>query len=236
MLAVAAGTYPDPRGGIGSGRHFAPGLWGHFGEVSNGGISLEWARRLLTHGDHDPLELSRLDTLLARSRAGSDGLSFFPFFDGTSPYDESESSRASFLGLSLSHEHPQVLRAVTEGVAYSMRMLLDGYRGVTDAAAGTPVVVGGAVRSREWMQLLADILRTDLRVSSEPDAACVGAAILAAVAAGDVRSAVSGSEQMAVPTVTISPDGPSSCGYDDLFATYACDARGLSELYAAREG
>ena len=235
MLAAADGPYPDPAGGIGSGRHLVPGVWGHFGEVPNGGVSLEWARRLLNHGDHEPVALESLDSVLGRTPPGAEGLSFFPFFDGTSPYDELGSSRGSLVGLSMSHDHRHVLRAVAEGVAFAMRILLDDYRATVGQAGGAPIVVGGATRSRAWMQLLADILATPLLVNCEPDAACVGAAILAATAAGDLPDARAGAERMVQSCEAIEPDPTESDAYAARFATYQRDARALGELYAARD-
>jgi sugar (pentulose or hexulose) kinase len=234
MLAAAASAYGDPNGGIGSGRHLVPGRWGHFGEVSNGGVSLEWARRLLNHGSHEPLALEDLDAVLAETPLGADGLRFFPFFDGTGPYDSLGTSRGTLLGLSLSHDHRHVLRAVVEGVAFAMRMLLDDYRRSVTAENSSAVVVGGATRSREWIQLLADILQTDLLVSSHPDAACVGAAILAATAAGAVADARSGAEGMTCSRAVVAANARTSRAYDRLFSTYRRDAHALGDLYAAR--
>jgi xylulokinase len=234
LLAVASGPYGDPRDGIGCGHHVVSGLWGHFGEVSNGGVSLEWARRLLAHGDRSPVPLEDLDTILARTAPGAQGLSFFPFFDGTGLDDELETSRGSLLGLSLSHDHRDFLRAIAEGVAFAMRILLERYRASVGAASHPPIVVGGAARSREWMQLLAAVLGSDLLVSCEPDAACVGAAILAATAVGDVSDARSGAQRLGGPRKTVAAESAATRVYDDLFVNYASDARVLSELYSAR--
>jgi sugar (pentulose or hexulose) kinase len=234
-LAVASKPFADPTVGIGSGRHLVPGLWGHFGEVSNGGVSIEWARRLLNHGDHEPVSLDALDPILRSSARGSGGVSFFPFFDGTSPYDALEASRGSLLGLSLSHDHRQVLRAVAEGVAFSLRILLNNYyASADDSRRSLPVVVGGATRSREWMQLVADILGSDLLVGAEPDAACVGAAILAATAAGVVADPRAGVEQMACLRTVAAADAAATRAYEPLFARYDAEAKSLGGLYAAR--
>jgi sugar (pentulose or hexulose) kinase len=237
MLAIASAPYRDPAAGIGSGRHLAPGLWGHFGEVSNGSGSIEWARRLLNHGDNAPLSVEDLDGVLARAPRGADGLSFFPFFDGTAPYDTLETSRGSLLGLGLSHDYRHVLRAVAEGVAFATRILLRGYRSPADRPdARPPVVTGGAARSQEWIQILADILGTDLLVSSEPDAACLGSAILAALAAGHVADVRLGAQRMGSTTAVVAPDGAATRAYNRLFTLYEHDARALGELYAARRG
>lgn len=233
MLAIASAPYRDPAGGIGTGRHLIPGLWGHFGEVSNGGASVEWARRLLNHSDHAPLSLADLDAVLARTPPGAAGLSFFPFFDGTSPYDKLDTSRGSLLGLSLSHDHRHFLRAVAEGVCFAARILLHGYRSPAGRPARPPVVAGGATRSRQWMQLLADILGTDLLVSAEPDTACLGAAILAARAAGDIADVRLGAELIGSPAAAVAASGAARA-YDHLFTIYERDTRTLGELYAHR--
>jgi sugar (pentulose or hexulose) kinase len=236
MLAVADAPYKDPAQGIGSGRHLVPDRWGHFGEVSNGGVSIEWALRLLNLGNDAPLAVADLDPLLESATRGADGLSFFPFFDGTSPFDSLETSCGSLLGLSLHHDHRHLLRAVAEGVVMAMRILLDRYRcsiGV-ELNPKTLVVVGGATRSPTWMQLLADTLGADILVSCEADAACLGAAILAATAAGHVVDTRVGAERMASPRTTVSADAAAARACDALFATYRRESRTLGELYSAR--
>jgi xylulokinase len=236
MLAVATKPYGDPAGGIGSGRHFLDELWGHFGEVSNGGLSMEWAGRLRGGSGHAHLESASLDAALATTSPGADGLSFFPFFDGTSPDDTSETSRGSMLGLALTHDHRHLLRAVAEGVAFAMRMLLEGYWSFADRRTSLPVVAGGATRSTEWIQLLAQILGTDLLVSAEPNAACLGAAILAAIAIGEVPDARSGADRMGSSTGRVVADPSAAHEYDQLFRTYERHAHGLSELYSEPAG
>lgn len=236
MLVAAAERYRDPGVGIGTGRHLGEQLWGHFGEVSNGGASIEWARRLLTHGDHEPIPIDELDAVLANTSTGADGLSFYPFFDGTGLPDGAESSLASMLGLSLSHRHEHVLRAVVEGVAFAMRMLLDRYNASVNQSSVSPTVVGGATRSRQWMQILADILDQDLRISSDPDVACIGAAALAATAIGDTPNAAAAAARMTPAKSIISAKSCSTAEYDRLFAIYETNARALDELYASRAG
>ena len=100
-------------------------------------------------------------TIAARHR-GSAGLFFFPFFDGTSPFDGVGTSQGSFIGLSLLHEHRHLLCAVAEGVAYAARLMLDAY--ATSLAIRSHRRWGwGCDRSDQWMQLRADILGTTPR-------------------------------------------------------------------------
>ena len=232
LLAAASGPYRDPEGRIGSGRHPIDGLWGHFGEVSNGGVSIDWARRLLSREDCEPPPIERLDSTIAAIPRGSAGLFFFPFFDGTSPFDRVGTSQGSFIGLSLLHEHRHLLRAVAEGVAYAARLMLDAYATSLAHPITPPVVVGGATRSGQWMQLLADILGSDLSVSREPDSACVGAAMLAATAAGDATDVRSSVRALACPRTLRRADPEGSQLYDAAYDEFRHCARGLSDLYA----
>jgi ribulose kinase len=83
------------------------------------------------------------------------------------------------------------------------------------------------------MQLLADILGSDLSVSREPDSACVGAAMLAATAAGDARDVRSSVRALACPR-TSRRAAPGGCQfYGPLYDEFRLRARVLSDLYAA---
>jgi sugar (pentulose or hexulose) kinase len=92
------------------------------------------------------------------------------------------SAGAGFVGLELHQERSDMLRAVFEGVAFS----------IAEAAAtlpefaGTEVVhlAGGGTLHAEWRQLLCDILGKKLLVVENPNASARGAALLGGQAAG----------------------------------------------------
>jgi xylulokinase len=193
---------------------------------------MDWARRLLSHDDCGPVQLEALDATLTSVPRGSEGCFFFPYFDGTSPFDRIGLSQGSLLGLSLLHDHRHVLRAVAEGVAYAARLMLEAYSTSLGRPITPPIVVGGATRSGEWMQLLADILGTDLSVSSEPDSACVGAAMLAATATGAARDVRSSVRSLACPRTLRRADPTASRLYDELYIEFHRHAGALSCLYA----
>jgi sugar (pentulose or hexulose) kinase len=92
------------------------------------------------------------------------------------------SAVAGFVGLELHQTRADLLRAVFEGVAFS----------IAEAAAALPEfadaevvhLAGGGTLHAEWRQLLCDILGKKLLVVENPNASARGAALLAGHAAG----------------------------------------------------
>lgn len=225
-LGIGTTVLRDYACGFALGRHFVPSLFGHFGEVPSGGISLDWLQRLVQEGG----TLEDFEQLVSATEPGAGGVLFFPNFDGTSPYDLNGSSRGSFLGLELGHEKRHLARAVMEGVVFQTAQLLDTYRATTGRDF-TPTVVGGATKSSTWTALIADILGSDLKVSTTADAACVGAAILAATGSGAYAEVPEAASMMSAPTVHVSPDGERSAYYAARRKSYDLAALRLAQLY-----
>ncbi|MFW6056368.1 MAG: xylulokinase [Chloroflexota bacterium] len=139
--------------------------------------SFQWALRLFGMGGED-VDYQGLDDLVAQVPAGTDGLLFHPYLLGErAPYWSSR-IRGGFSGVTMDHDRAAFLRAVQEGVAYSLRdctSLLDWTR-VSDIR-----VCGGGAKSRTWCRIIADVLGLPVYQMQILDASAFGAA-LAAVA------------------------------------------------------
>lgn len=157
--------------------------------------SLKWIRKLCMNmrgNDAPELTYEKLDQIAAEARPGSDGLMFHPYIQGErSPWWNSE-LRGSFTGIDYRHDWPQFVRAVMEGVAFSLLDCLnmfrhDGY----DMKAG--IMSGGVVKSPLWSQIITDVLGMETGTVCNGDSA-LGACMLAATSAGlfsSVNEAVS---------------------------------------------
>ena len=89
---------------------------------------------------------------------------------------------AMFLGLTLSHDRYHILRAVMEGVVYSLK---DCFMILTDdlnIKCNRLIASGGGSYSDVWLQIQADILNMEIYVSKTKEQAALGAAITSAVA------------------------------------------------------
>jgi xylulokinase len=91
------------------------------GVSSTSGASISWAAKTLFH--EQSFEAAVTEAL--EIEAGAEGLLFLPFLSGERSPFWSDNIRGGFYGLSLQHDRKVMLRAVMEGVAFSLRYLLD---------------------------------------------------------------------------------------------------------------
>ncbi|GAA2181126.1 xylulokinase [Brooklawnia cerclae] len=179
VLGASAVPLPDPRENLSFSDHVLPGLWGAFCSLLNGGSSLEWVRGLWgTSGE--PLSFDAVTQDVLATPAGSDGLMLVPHFGATVPVWD-ERSRGGFVGMDLTHERRHFVRATLEGICYEAATLVALHRGVNPQVSAVRVM-GGATQSPVWPRIIADVLGEPIDVLREPDAACRGAAMLAAAA------------------------------------------------------
>lgn len=142
------------------------------------GGAVRWARDLLAVPDD-----TALDALAAAAPPGADGVTFVPALAGAMTPVWRPHARGTLHGLAAGHDRRHVARAVLEGLAFAARDVAERL-----AALGLPatevVLLGGGARSRLWAQIRADVLGLPHSVAAEPDATPLGAAMIAAVAAG----------------------------------------------------
>ncbi len=130
------------------------------GVSSTTGAALQWAWQSL-YEEQIPFDAAVEQALAAP--AGAEGLVFLPFLSGERSPFWNDGLRGAFYGLTLAHRRPHLLRAVMEGVAFSLRYLLDIYAdlGVT---LETIALAGGGASIAGWPQLMADICRLPVHV------------------------------------------------------------------------
>lgn len=129
--------------------------------------------------------------------------------------------KGALTGLSLGTDAPAVMRMLLESTAFGARAILECFeRG--GVAVDKIIAIGGVARkSALGMQILADVTRRDIHVTSNDQAPAIGAAVFASVAAGlypDVPQAqkalCGGAERVHVP------DPRRAEVYDRLYARY----------------
>jgi xylulokinase len=164
--------------------HPVPGLCYENHATMSAAESLTWVRTQLlgspgkAAGHLSDNEARDLDDQVSGVRPGCDGLLFHPYLHGERAPLWDAHVRASFLGVTARHTRPHLLRAVMEGVAFSLRDALGPVR-----LAGPVSLVGGGARSRTWAQIVSDVLDVDLSVVVDADSS-TGAAWCAAVGVG----------------------------------------------------
>ena len=149
--------------------------------VESGGVSLEWFRRnCMPDVDYD-----QMNAVLAER--GGNKLIFLPYLVGTNAPEFDADAAGVFWGLRQEHDVFDMAHAVMEGVAFVLRKNCEAI-----TAKGTKltsiIATGGGAKSDIWCQLQADITGLPILVPEEKEAACLGAAIIAAVADGGIES------------------------------------------------
>lgn len=173
----------DPKGRLHTFCHAIPGRWHVMGVTQAAGLSLRWFRDQFGAGKddgRDPYE--RLSDEAAAAPPGSDGLLWTPYLMGERTPHLDANARGALVGLTASHTRAHVIRAILEGVAFSLRDTFTIF-----SEMRVPVrrirLGGGGARSRLWRQIQADVYGHEVEIVEAEEGAAYGAAILAGVGA-----------------------------------------------------
>lgn len=197
-----------------------PGLWYTITGTNSCASAHRWLRDLFLSESGRELgeDFAAMDAWAGEVAVGADGLLFHPYLQGErAPYWDPR-LRADFVGMTMRHGRAHFVRALYEGIAFSLRdlkLVFDANGLAMDEAR----IVGGGSRSALWRQIVADVLGLRIVWPAVTDAS-YGAALLAGVAAGlfpDERSAaMHGQHRRAVHE----PDAARHARYTELFALY----------------
>jgi sugar (pentulose or hexulose) kinase len=189
------------------------------------GMALKWFRDTFYAGEAetarraglDPYDLITLDA--ARVAAGSDGLIALPHLEGTACPEFNPAARGVFFGATLRHTRAHFVRALLESVAYMLKRDVDLVEEL-----GVPVrevrSAGGGARSDLWLRIKADVLQLPVATVACEETACLGAAILGAVATGTYTNLEQATARMARLRGRIEPDPANAEVYRRGYARY----------------
>jgi len=174
----------DPRGRMHTFCHAIPGRWHVMGVTQAAGLSLRWFRDNFAVDSSGAREsYDRLTAEAAKIPAGSDGLLWAPYLMGERTPHLDSSARGALIGLTASHTRAHVVRAILEGVAFSLRDTFTLFQEM-DVPVTNIRLGGGGARSPLWRQIQADIYGRAVEIVEAEEGAAYGAAILAGVGAG----------------------------------------------------
>lgn len=143
-------------------------------------------KRALTTIDKNN-KLQELIRMAMNVPPGADGLLFLPYLSGErAPYWNSD-ARGVFAGAALHHGRPHFARAVLEGVLYAVNSVAEVLSELA-GPTGSLLASGGFAGSPEWTALLADIADVEVEVPDTYEASAYGAAVMAMVGMGALRS------------------------------------------------
>src|SRR6185369_3511923 len=210
----------DAKGRLHTFCHAVPGRWHVMGVTQAAGLSLRWFRDRFGSGaddGRDPYE--RLTAEASNVPVGSDGLLWAPYLMCERTPHLDPYARAALLGLTASHTRGHVVRAILEGVAFSLRdsftLFSEMKVPVTRIRLG-----GGGARSPLWRQIQADVYGHEVEIVEAEEGAAYGAAILAGVGAkmwGSVEAACNDIVRVATK---VAPRAPAVSELNSSYAAY----------------
>ena len=203
-----------------------PGCWHVMGVTQSAGLSLKWFRDNFCQSEietarnigADPYDL--MGKAAGSSPIGANRLLYLPYLNGERTPHLDPNCRGVFFGLSAMHKKRDMIRAVMEGVSYSLRECVDIIRemniDITDMTA-----CGGGASSELWRQMLADLYGCPVKVTRQSvEGSALGAALLAAVGAGIYSSVPEACKAVVVSDKIQEPITANSGEYEEVYSVY----------------
>jgi len=163
---------------------------------------------------------------------GALGLLFAPYLTGERNPHPDPFARAAFVGFTLRHGLPHMIRAVMEGVAFGIRDQLELLRSL-GANPSEAVIAGGLVNSPVWLQLTTDIMGIPLYTVNTGESSAFGAAILATVGTGAYADVPTTCANMIRRVDTIQPNPEAIADYERLYPSFRALYPALKDTYVA---
>jgi ribulokinase len=220
--------------------HYFPGIWGPYegavlpdmwlietGQTTTGSI-LRWFQSQFAGSSET---IGALSTEAEKIEPGAEDLIMLDTWLGNrSPHNESF-TRGALIGLSLRHTRAHILRALFEGICFGAATSIDH----TESYSGVPItqinIGGGGTANTFWMQMHADITGRPVRLTAEPEAALLGAAICGGSACEAFAGLKAGAEQMVREKMVLAADMESHQRYRRLFDRYKNAYAALRPLF-----
>ncbi len=215
----------DKRGRVHTFCCAVPDCWHVMGVTQSAGLSLKWFRDNLCWSEMETALNMGVDPYYLTDKAamevpiGANRLIYLPYLNGERTPHLDPNCRGAFIGLSTMHKKRDMIRAVMEGVSYSLRDCIEVMRemeiNVTDMMA-----CGGGGSSPLWRQMLADLYACPVKTTQNKEGPALGVALLAAVGAGIYSSVPEACKAVIIPDKVQNPIEDNIAQYEKVYKIY----------------
>ena len=215
----------DPKGRVHTFCCAVPNAWHVMGVTQSAGLSLKWFRDNLAWGEMetslnmgvDPYYI--MDKQAERVPIGANRLLYLPYLNGERTPHLDPNARGVFFGLCTMHKKSDMLRAVMEGVSYSLRDCVE-VMAEMGISVNDMMATGGGGSSPLWRQMLADLYSCQVKTTLNKEGPALGVALLAAVGAGIYDSVQEACKEVIKPDKIQDPIAENSAEYDKVYRMY----------------
>ncbi|MFV0502622.1 MAG: xylulokinase [Lachnospirales bacterium] len=166
-----------------------PNEWHVMGVTQGAGLSMQWFRNNFCQEEIERAKRENTDPyvlmtdMASKINIGADKLIYLPYLMGERTPHLDSSCRGVFFGLSAIHSKAHLIRAVLEGVSYSLKNCADVLKemGVTFQEM---IACGGGGKSALWRSMLGDLYECEVSTIKQQEGPALGVAILALVGIG----------------------------------------------------
>lgn len=217
VFAATDQPFLDPRGRLHTFCHAIPERWHVMGVTQAAGLSLRWFRDVFS--DQDPEAYIHLGESAATIPAGADGLLWAPYLMGERTPHLDPEARGALVGLTPTHGSGHIVRAILEGVAFSLKDTLTIFEEIGVPARAIRLGGGGA-RSPVWRQIQADVYGQPVEIVAAEEGAAYGAALLAGVGATIWPSVDAACDSVVEVAHRIAPQTAASSTLQRMYGVY----------------
>lgn len=200
------------------------------GSNNLGGGLIEWTKQSLYSTETYPYEIMEREAKKAELGAG--GLLFLPYLMGERSPIWDENARGVFFGLDRSHNRENMVKAIFESTAFSVRTILEILEN-NDISVKKINVSGGLTRIGYINQLKADILNKEIHICDEFETTSLGAFLIVLLH----NKSISGYNEMKnflnIRSIVI-PNKKNVEKYNEIFPLFIKLYKDLKDLFVQR--
>jgi len=217
FLVVAKKGIIDPKRRLHTLNHALPEVGLYMAATLSAGFSLRWFKDLVCN--QPETDFKHFTAGVDKIPPGSDGLFFLPFLNGERTPYFNPNLRGAFIGLTNRHKRLHLVRAIMEGVAFSLLECLNVFQELK-LPINKVILSGGGSQNPVWRQILADVLNLPMKTINIKDHSPYGAAILAKFSQVGVDKLPNFYKKIVHPIDYLYPNEMNVKTYQPLFKQY----------------
>ena len=206
--------------GISRLKHFdlMPGVYLINGPTQAGGDCLKWYKENIMLNPR--LSYKVMEKWAQSVPPGAEGLVFLPYLQGERAPLWDSKARGAFIGVTKYHTSRHFVRAVYEGIAYSVNHIIELAAQIGNTRIKELRICGGGAESKLWSQIKADVTGKPIAIPEITEAGALGSAMLAGIGIGVFKDYKDAAKKLVRITETIKPDMDNHNSYNKQFEIY----------------
>ena len=216
--------------------HFKKNLYFAAGTMQTGGGSYGWFKNVFCDYESEKAKISNqdvyeiLNSKASKIKPGAEGLIFLPYLMGERSPLWDPKARGAFIGLTLRHSKEHMIRAVLEGVAFNMKIIVEAFK---EQGAETDLIrmIGGGAKSRLWRSIFSDIIGINVaKLNLIEEATSCGAAIAGGVGVG-IFNSIEDAAKIVKITDIVKPDSKNRELYEKYYELFKESYNRLKDIF-----